>query len=338
MSKIRAYAATAAGAALEPFEFDPGPLGDEQVEIAVDYCGICHSDLSVIHNSWGNAQFPLVPGHEVSGRIVATGDKVKKVKAGDRVGLGWFSGSCMSCPDCLRGDQNLCPNGEDTIIGRPGGFADRVRAHWAWAVPIPDGVDAAKAGPLFCGGITVFNPIVQCGVRPTDRVGVVGVGGLGHLAVQFLNKWGCEVFAFTSSEDKKDELRKLGAHHVVNSRDPAQLKPLARSLDFIMVTVNVPLDWNAYIATLAPRGRLHFVGAVLEPLDIGLFPLLMGQRSVSASPLGSPATTAQMLDFCARHGIAAVTESFGMSQVNEALARLESGKARYRIVLKNDFR
>ena len=338
MSKIRAYAATAAGAALEPFEFDPGPLGDEQVEIAVDYCGICHSDLSVIHNSWGNAQFPLVPGHEISGRIVATGDKVKKVKAGDRVGLGWFSGSCMSCPDCLRGDQNLCPNGEDTIIGRPGGFADRVRAHWAWAVPIPDGVDAAKAGPLFCGGITVFNPIVQCGVRPTYRVGVVGVGGLGHLAVQFLNKWGCEVFAFTSSEDKKDELRKLGAHHVVNSRDPAQLKPLARSLDFIMVTVNVPLDWNAYIATLAPRGRLHFVGAVLEPLDIGLFPLLMGQRSVSASPLGSPATTTQMLDFCARHGIAAVTESFGMSQVNEALARLESGKARYRIVLKNDFR
>ena len=337
MSKIKAYAATSPGATLEPFEFDPGPLGDEQVEIAVDYCGICHSDLSVIHNNWGNARFPLVPGHEVSGRIVAVGDKVKKVKVGDRVGLGWFSGSCMSCPDCLRGDQNLCPNGEDTIIGRPGGFAERVRAHWAWAVPLPDGVDAAKAGPLFCGGITVFNPIVQCGVRPTDRVGVVGVGGLGHLAIQFLNKWGCEVFAFTSSADKKEELRKLGAHHVVDSRDPAQLKPLARSLDFVMVTVNVPLDWNAYIDTLAPRGRLHFVGAVLEPLNIGVFPLLMGQRSVSASPLGSPATTAQMLDFCARHDIAAVTENFGMSQVNEALAHLESGKARYRIVLKNDF-
>jgi len=337
MSKIKAYAATSPGAALEPFEFDPGPLGDEQVEIAVDYCGICHSDLSVIHNNWGNARFPLVPGHEVSGRIVAAGDKVKNVKVGDRVGLGWFSGSCMSCPDCLRGDQNLCPNGEDTIIGRPGGFAERVRAHWAWAVPLPDGVDAAKAGPLFCGGITVFNPIVQCGVRPTDRVGVVGVGGLGHLAIQFLSKWGCEVFAFTSSADKKEELRKLGAHHVVDSRDPAQLKPLARSLDFVMVTVNVPLDWNAYIDTLAPRGRLHFVGAVLEPLNIGVFPLLLGQRSVSASPLGSPATTAQMLDFCARHDIAAVTENFGMSQVNEALAHLESGKARYRIVLKNDF-
>lgn len=338
MSKIRAYAAVSPGAALEPFEFDPGPLGDEQVEIAVEYCGICHSDLSVLHNQWGNAKYPLVPGHEVSGRVVATGSKVKKVKSGDRVGLGWFSGSCMSCLTCLSGDHNLCANGEDTMIGRHGGFAERVRAHWVWAVPIPGGVDPAHAGPLFCGGITVFNPIVQCGVQPTDRIGVVGVGGLGHMAVQFLNKWGCEVFAFTSSEDKTSELKKLGAHHVVNSKDPEQLKPLARSLDFVMVTVNVPLDWNAYIDTLSPRGRLHFVGAVLEPLNIGVFPLLVGQRSVSASPLGSPATTARMLDFCARHAIAPVTESFPMSKVNDALAHLESGRARYRIVLQNDFK
>ena len=337
MSKIKAYAATAPGAALAPFEFDPGPLGDEQVEIAVDYCGICHSDLSMLQNHWGMTQFPLVPGHEISGRVVAVGPDAKKVKVGDRVGVGWFSGSCMSCHDCLSGDHNLCAGHEGVIVGRHGGFADRVRAHWAWAVPIPEGVDPAKAGPLFCGGITVFNPIVQCGVQPTDRVGVVGVGGLGHLAIQFLNKWGCEVFAFTSSEDKKAELLKMGAHHVVNSKDPEQLKPLARSLDFVMVTVNVPLDWNAYIDTLSPRGRLHFVGAVLEPLNIGVFPLLVGQRSVSASPLGSPATTAQMLDFCARHDISAVTENFPMSKVNEALARVESGKARYRVVLKNDF-
>jgi uncharacterized zinc-type alcohol dehydrogenase-like protein len=337
MSKIKAYAATAPGAALAPFEFDPGPLGDEQVEIAVDYCGICHSDLSMLQNHWGMTQFPLVPGHEISGRVVAVGPDAKKVKVGDRVGVGWFSGSCMSCHDCLSGDHNLCAGHEGVIVGRHGGFADRVRAHWAWAVPIPEGVDPAKAGPLFCGGITVFNPIVQCGVQPTDRVGVVGVGGLGHLAIQFLNKWGCEVFAFTSSEDKKAELLKMGAHHVVNSKDAEQLKPLARSLDFIMVTANVPLDWNAYIDTLSPRGRLHFVGAVLEPLNIGVFPLLVGQRSVSASPLGSPATTAQMLDFCARHAISPITENFPMSKVNDALARLESGKARYRIVLKNDF-
>ena len=337
METIKAYAAKSKGAALEPFEYNPGPLGDEQVEIAVDYCGICHSDLSVLGNEWGNAAYPLVPGHEASGRVVAAGPSVKKVKVGERVGLGWYSGSCMCCPDCLRGDHNLCSNNEDTILGRHGAFAERVRCHWAWAVPIPEGVDPAKAGPLFCGGITVFNPILQCGVKPTDRVGVVGVGGLGHLAVQFLAKWGCEVTAFTSSGNKRDELLKLGAHHVVDSRDPSQLKPMARSLDFIMVTVNVPLAWPAYIETLAPRGRLHFVGAVLKPLDIGVFPLLAGQKTVSASPLGSPATTARMLEFCARHSIAPVTEVFPMSKVNDAIAHLESGKARYRVVLKNDF-
>ena len=337
MPSIKAYAAKSAGAHLEPFEFTPKPLGDEDVDVAVDYCGICHSDLSMIHNNWGMAQFPIVPGHEISGRVVAAGPKAKNLKIGDRVGIGWSSGSCMSCPDCMSGDQNLCASNEGVIVGRHGGFAERVRAHWAWTVPIPEALDPAKVGPLFCGGITVFNPLVQCGVQPTDRVGVVGVGGLGHLAVQFLNKWGCEVTAFSSSPSKAEELRKLGAHHVVDSRDPGQLKPLARSLDFILVTVNVPLDWNAYIETLAPRGRLHYVGAVMEPLNVGVFPLLLGQRSISASPLGSPTTTADMLDFCARHDIAPVVEEFPMSKVNEAIAHLESGKARYRIVLKNDF-
>jgi alcohol/geraniol dehydrogenase (NADP+) len=337
MPSIKSYAAKSAGAHLEPFEFTPKPLGDEEVDVAVDYCGICHSDLSMIHNNWGMAQFPIVPGHEISGRVVAAGPKAKNLKIGDRVGIGWSSGSCMSCPDCMSGDQNLCASNEGVIVGRHGGFAERVRAHWAWTVPIPEALDPAKVGPLFCGGITVFNPLVQCGVQPTDRVGVVGVGGLGHLAVQFLNKWGCEVTAFSSSPSKAEELRKLGAHHVVDSRDPGQLKPLARSLDFILVTVNVPLDWNAYIETLAPRGRLHYVGAVMEPLNVGVFPLLLGQRSISASPLGSPTTTADMLDFCARHDIAPVVEEFPMSKVNEAIAHLESGKARYRIVLKNDF-
>ena len=337
MPSIKAYAAKSAGAHLEPFEFTPKPLGDEEVDVAVDYCGICHSDLSMIHNNWGMAQFPIVPGHEISGRVVAAGPKAKNLKIGDRVGIGWSSGSCMSCPDCMSGDQNLCASNEGVMVGRHGGFAERVRAHWAWTVPIPEALDPAKVGPLFCGGITVFNPLVQCGVQPTDRVGVVGVGGLGHLAVQFLNKWGCEVTAFSSSPSKAQELRKLGAHHVVDSRDPGQLKPLARSLDFILVTVNVPLDWNAYIETLAPRGRLHYVGAVMEPLNVGVFPLLLGQRSISASPLGSPTTTADMLDFCARHDIAPVVEEFPMSKVNEAIAHLESGKARYRIVLKNDF-
>ena len=164
-AKFKAYAATAKGQALTPFEFDPGPLGGEQVEIKVSHCGICHSDLSMLDNEWGMSSYPFVPGHEVVGTIVAAGSQVKRVRLGDRVGLGWYSGSCMACPQCLAGDHNLCTTAEQTMIGRYGGFADRVRCHWVWASPLPEAVDPVKAGPLFCGGITVFNPIVQCGVQ-----------------------------------------------------------------------------------------------------------------------------------------------------------------------------
>ena len=333
---IKAYAVTAAGKPLTPFEFDPGPLGDEHVEIAVSHCGICHSDLSMIDNEWGMTGYPLVPGHEVVGKVVAVGAHTKRVKVGETVGLGWMSASCMACPQCLAGDHNLCISAEQTIVGRHGGFADRVRAHWAWATPLPAGVDPAKAGPLFCGGITVFNPIVQFGVKPTDRVGVVGIGGLGHMALKFLNAWGCEVVAFTSSDSKREEALKLGAHRVVNSRDSAVLGKIAGSLNFILSTVNVALDWQALIGVLAPKGRLHTVGAVAEPISLAAFPLLSGQKALSGSPLGSPATTSMMLDFCARHGIAPTTEFFPMSRVNDALEHLKSGKARYRVVLQND--
>jgi uncharacterized zinc-type alcohol dehydrogenase-like protein len=260
------------------------------------------------------------------------------VKIGDRVGVGWFSASCLHCPQCLSGDHNLCGTAEQTIVGRYGGFAERVRCHWLWAIPLPAGVDPAKAGPLFCGGITVFGPIVKCGVKPTDRVGVIGIGGLGHLALQFLAKWGCEVVAFSSSKNKDDEARKLGAHHVVNSRDPKDLARWQGKLKFVLSTVNVPLDWNAYFATLAPGGRLHVVGAVLEPIPVPAFTLIGGAKALSGSPLGSPATTADMLDFCARHDIAPVTETFPMSKLNDALERLRAGNARYRIVVTNDFK
>lgn len=337
MKTIRAYASKTPGGSLEPFEFTPPPLGAEEVEIAVSHCGICHSDLSMLKNDWGQSQFPLVPGHEVAGTVVAAGPDARGVAVGDRVGLGWFSESCMSCPDCMTGNHNLCTKAGQTIVGRHGGFAERVRCHWSWAVHLPAAIDPAKAGPLFCGGITVFNPLVQYGVRPTDRVGVIGIGGLGHLAVQFLRHWGCEVTAFSSNPAKSEEILKLGAHRIVDSRNPSDMRDLERSLDFVLSTVNVSLDWNAFVNLLAPKGRLHFVGAVLEPLQVGVFPLLLGQREISASPLGSPATTSTMLDFCARHGIAPVTETFPMSRVNEALAHLESGKARYRIVLEADF-
>ncbi|MEM1331230.1 MAG: NAD(P)-dependent alcohol dehydrogenase [Planctomycetota bacterium] len=333
-SAIKAYAATEAGGALEPFEYDPGELGHEDVEIAVSHCGICHSDLSMLDNEWGMSAYPFVAGHEVAGTITAVGEHAKGVKVGDRVGLGWFSKSCMSCRTCMRGDHNLCASNESTIVGRHGGFADRVRCHWSWATPIPEGVDPAKAGPLFCGGITVFNPIVQFGVRPTDRVGVIGIGGLGHMALSFLRAWGCDVTAFTSSGAKMEEAERLGAHRCVNSRDDKAIEAEAGKFDFILSTVNVPLNWELYINALGPKGRLHTVGAVLEPIGVGAFPLIMGQKSVSGSPLGSPATTADMLDFCARHGIEPVTELFPMSKANDAIQHLRDGKARYRIVLE----
>jgi uncharacterized zinc-type alcohol dehydrogenase-like protein len=333
---IKGFAALEKGKPLSPFEFEPGELGAEEVEIKVEYCGICHSDLSMLDNEWGMSAYPLVAGHEVVGRIVAAGPQAKRVKVGDRVGLGWSSGSCLCCPQCLAGDHNLCTSGKGTIVGRPGGFADRVRCQWIWAAPMPGAVAGQSGGPLLCGGITVFNPIVQFDVRPTQRVGVVGIGGLGHMALQFLNKWGCEVTAFTSSESKYEEAKQLGAHHTVNSKDSAALKKLAGSLDFILVTANAPLDWPALIGALAPKGRLHIVGAVLKPIPVAAFSLLSAQRSVSGSPTGSPSTVDQMLAFCARHSIAPVIEEFPLSQVNEALDRLRSGHARYRVVLKND--
>ena len=334
---IKGYAATAAKAPLSLHEFDAGPLGDEHVEIAVTHCGICHSDLSMLNNDWRMSGYPLVPGHEVVGTVTTVGPYAKRVQVGQTVGLGWYSESCMCCHQCLSGNHNLCGTVESTIVGRHGGFANKVRAHWGWVTPLPEGVDPAKAGPLFCGGITVFNPIIQCGVQPTDRVGVVGIGGLGHMALKFLNAWGCEVTAFTSSESKREEARELGAHHVVNSRDAADLKKIAGSLDFILSTVNVSLDWQAMMNALAPKGRLHTVGAVDKPISLAAFPMIAGQKSLSGSPLGSPATTAQMLDFCARHGIEPVTEFFPMSKVNDAIEHLHSGKARYRVVLENDF-
>jgi alcohol/geraniol dehydrogenase (NADP+) len=334
--KYRAMSAAGPKAPLTPVEIDAGPLGPDDVEIAVTHCGICHSDLSMLNNDWGMSVYPLVPGHEAVGTIAAVGSSAKGRTVGQRVGLGWFSKSCMSCRTCLGGDHNMCGTAEATLVGRPGGFAQRVRCHWAWATPLPEGLDLDRSGPLFCGGITVFNPIVQFGVKPTDRVGVVGIGGLGHLALQFLNKWGCEVFAFTSSPAKAKEAKSLGAHATIDSTSDSALAKAKGMFDFIMVTANVPLNWGAYVDCLGPRGRLHMVGAVLEPMAIGAFPLIMQQRSVSGSPLGSPATTAQMLDFCARHGIRCVTEEFPMTQASRALEHLHAGKARYRIVLKND--
>ena len=330
---VKAFAAFEPGGELTPFEYDPGPLGAHQVEIDVEHCGICHSDLSMLNNEWGMTEYPFIPGHEVIGTIAAVGGSVMHLEVGQRVGLGWHSGYCMSCSSCLSGDHNLCANSEATIVGRHGGFADKVRASAVSVFPLPQSIDAATAGPLFCGGITVFNPLVQFDVSPTARVGVIGIGGLGHMALQFLNAWGCEVTAFTSSMAKREEALKLGAQHTLSSSDPAALEAVAGHFDLILSTVNIKLDWNAYMSALKLKGRLHFLGATLDPLDLNVFPMLLGQRSVSGSTVGSPETIRRMLDFTERHQIKPVTQQFRFEQVNEAIARLKSGQARYRIVL-----
>ncbi len=330
---IKAYAALEPKAALVPFEYDPGPLAPDQVEIDVQYCGICHSDVSMIDNAWGMTTYPIIPGHEVVGRISQLGGNVTHLAVGDIVGLGWHAGFCNECISCREGDHNFCPEGQGTIIGHHGGFADKVRAAANSVVPIPAGVDLESAGPLFCGGVTVFNPLLQFGVKSTDRVAVIGIGGLGHMALQFLHAWGCEVTAFTSSEAKKKEALEMGANHTLNSRDPKEIQAAAGSFDFILSTVNVKLDWNLYLGTLKPRGRLHFVGATVEPLDLSVFSLMMSQKSVSSSPVGSPATIAKMLEFANRHHIQPIIEKFSFEDVNQALDRLRSGQAHYRIVL-----
>lgn len=331
--KINAFAVSEAGGELKPFQYDPGELGADQVEIDVLFCGVCHSDVSMIDDEWGVSEYPLVPGHEVVGRVAQTGANVTNLEVGQSVGLGWHAGYCDECNHCDSGDHNFCAGAASTISVH-GGFADKVRASANSVVAIPEGMDLAKVGPLFCGGITVFNPLVQFGIKPTDKVGVIGIGGLGSMAVQFLKAWGCDVTAFTSSEEKLTEARKLGAHHTINSRSAEEIEAAAGQFDLILSTVNVKLDWNLYVNTLKARGRLHFVGIPMEALDIGVFGLVAAQRSISGSPVGSPATIAQMLDFANLHQITPVVEEFAMQDVNAAMKHLKDGKARYRVVLK----
>lgn len=333
--KVNALAVNQPNEKLKPFTYELDELGSEDIDVKVLYCGICHSDMSMMNNEWGLTQYPIVPGHEIVGEVLGVGSSVKNIKVGDNVGIGWLSSSCMSCSECMSGDHNLCASGEGTIIGRHGGFSEYVRSHWSWAIPIPDGMDLSKTGPLLCGGITVFSPMYLSNIKPTDSVGVIGIGGLGHLAIKFLKHWGCEVIAFSSNSSKEAEILEMGASKVINSKDSKQLEMVSGKLKFILNTTNVSLDWNSYLSALSPKGKLHTVGAVLEPMEIPAFSLIMGDKSVGGSPIGSPEIIRIMLDFCNRHNIYPNVEEFPMEEVNEAIEHLEQGKARYRIVLKN---
>lgn len=335
MAQIKGLAAHAAGAELLPYHYDPGPLGAQEVEIAISHCGVCHSDLHLIANDWGISQFPFIPGHEVIGTIAAVGKGVKQLEVGQRVGLGWQSNSCGICEWCMRGLENLCPESEGTCVHRNGGYADSVRANARFVFPMPDGLNSEQAAPLLCGGITVYNPLRTHGVNPSSRVGIVGIGGLGHLAIQFARAFGAEVTAFSTTTGKEEEVRLLGAHHFINSRESKAMKEAAGALDFILTTVNADQDWGTYLQCLRPTGTLCFVGVPPSPVQVQAFPLISGLRTISGSPIGSPHRIREMLDVAARHGVKAITELFQMSKANEAIEKVKKSKVRYRAVLAN---
>ena len=330
---IKAYAAMSKGSSLELYEYEAEPLKPNEVRIKVESCGICHSDISAIDGSWGISKYPMVAGHEVIGEIIGTGSNVSLHKIGDRVGLGWHSGYCNDCVQCDAGDHNFCSSTKKTVFSQHGGFAEQVTADQVSVIPIPTGVKHEDAGPLLCGGITVFTPIVEFNINKNHKVGIIGIGGLGHLALKFYKALGCHVTAFTNSDDKDNLLKSLGADEIVSSTDKSKIKNLGGQFDLIISTVNVKLDWNLFLSTIKPRGRLHFVGAVLAPIETSVFSLMSGRKSISGSPVGSPNNIRKMLDFCAQHNIYPVTEHFKFSEINSAIEKLRNNKIRFRAVL-----
>lgn len=334
-SPIEGLGVHAAGAELVPFRYDPGSLGSREVEISISHCGVCHSDLHLIANDWGVSQYPFIPGHEVIGTVTAIGSEVRSRAVGDRVGLGWQSNSCGQCEWCMQGKENLCPQSEGTCVHRNGGYANRVRANERFVIPIPEALASEHAAPLLCGGITVYNPLRRHGIHPASRVGVVGIGGLGHMAIQFARVFGAEVTAFSTSEAKEEEARSLGATHFVHSRETKAMREVAGSFDLILNTANADQDWSLYIQALRPTGSLCMLGIPPSPMEVAAFPLIEGARMVTGSPIGSPHQLREMLHVAARHGVKAMTETFPMSKANEALDKVKKNKVRYRAVLAN---
>jgi uncharacterized zinc-type alcohol dehydrogenase-like protein len=335
MPPFQGLAAHAAGAELLSYKYDPGKILPDQVEISISHCGICHSDIHLIDNDWGLSQYPFIPGHEIIGTVTAIGSEVRLLVVGQRVGVGWQAECCGICEWCFRGEEHLCAKSQGTCVGRNGGYADLIRVHARFAVPIPEALESENAAPLLCGGITVYSPLRNHGVNPASRVAVIGIGGLGHLGIQFARAFGAEVTAFSTTPEKEEEARALGAHHFISTLEQAALKKLNGSFDFILSTINADQDWNPFVQALRPKGTLMFVGVPPSPASLGIFPFIAGQRSMSGSPTGSPSDLTEMLDVAARHGVKAKTELFPMAQANEAIAKLKKNLVRYRAVLAN---
>lgn len=330
---INAYAAMGAGAALEPFQYTPNELGPMAAEIAVSHCGICHSDVHLIDNDWGMSSYPLVPGHEIVGVIASVGSAVRHLRTGQRVGVGWLAGSCMRCEQCVAGNENLCRQTEPTCVGRHGGYASSVIVDARFALALPDALKSELAAPLLCAGITVFAPLKRQPLKEKARVGIVGLGGLGHLAVQFAKAMGYQVTVISTSSHKQDDARVLGADRFVDSAARGALSAEASSCDLILATVPVSLAWPEYLNMLKPNGHLCIVGASPGDVCVPAFALIDGQKSIGGSAVGSNREIAEMLCFAAAHKIAPHVERFALQDVNAALARVRSNQTRFRAVL-----
>jgi uncharacterized zinc-type alcohol dehydrogenase-like protein len=311
------------------------------VQIEILFCGVCHSDLHTARNEWSSVMptvYPCVPGHEIVGRVTKVGAEVTKFKAGDLAGVGCLVDSDRTCPECQAGLEQFCPNGTLTYNGQDkhlggvtfGGYSDSVVVDERFVLRVPSNLDLAAAAPLLCAGITTYSPMRHWGVTKGKKVGVVGLGGLGHMGVKFARALGAHVVAFTASPGKRDDAIRLGAHEVVVSRNADEMRKHAGSIDFILDCVSADHDINAYVQLLRRDGNITLVGAPEKPLALGAFGLLFGRRSVSGSPIGGIPETQEMLDFCGAHGITSDVEVIPIQKVNEAYERLLKQDVKYR--------
>jgi uncharacterized zinc-type alcohol dehydrogenase-like protein len=339
---VKAWAAQTATAPLAPFSIprrDPQP-GDVVIDIL--YCGVCHSDIHQARDEWHNSIYPVVPGHEIVGRVVKAGRGVTRFKVGDLAAVGCMVDSCRVCPHCLRGLEQYCEqtavftyNGNDKYLGGPtfGGYAESIVVDEAFTLKLSSKLNLAAAAPLLCAGITTYSPLRHWKVGPGQKVGIVGLGGLGHMAVKFAHAFGAHVVLFTTSPGKVADGLRLGADEVVISKNADEMRKHAASLDFILDAVAANHDVSAYLNLLKVDGAMTMVGAPENPLPVPVFSLIMGRRSFAGSAIGGIAETQEMLDFCAANGISSDVEMIGIQQINEAYTRMIKGDVKYRFVI-----
>lgn len=341
---VQAYAAFAPTEPLAPYQFETRATGPRDVRIDILYCGICHSDLHSVRNEWGGAHYPLVPGHEIVGRVAEVGAEVTRFKAGDLAGVGCMVDSCGDCDNCQADLEQFCLKGFTGTYNAPdkhtggytfGGYAQQIVVDEAFVLRVPDNLPLAGVAPLLCAGITTYSPLRHAGVGKGHRVGVVGLGGLGHMAVKFAAAFGADVTMLSTSPSKEADARRLGAHHFALTSDPAQLQQLQGRFDFIIDTVSAAHDYTAELGLLRTNGTLIIVGAPPEPLAIPGFALIMGRKHLMGSLIGGIRETQEMLDYCAEHGITSDVEVIAAGEINTAYERMLKGDVRYRFVIDN---